>query len=1079
MNKQPALEKIEDDGSFGLAESFEAGEVPANWQTRAGGELALSGAHYKHGRQSLRWQWSGRSQLVAVEPTHLAAAGRARNGGIRFWIYSEAELPGKLVFHFGSKREMERGEPRYQVEIGVGFTGWRGLNVHFREDGVAEGRGGDPGDASKSASSKSANEAVAAKASSDEPLEVMEIVSPAEAPSGVLFFDIIEFVEHIPASRSSDFQLPFLRQSANGGKGGSWDRSFYFSRLAPTLPLPEAISNEQIRAFETISARLDRWVFGDRPDLTQEPLRIRNEALQTFIRNGVERYVALHIRRDAEGNITGLPLFSSRSTHGPEFGQTISRRIFLPIVFDYKLNGNEDSKRKALDLFDYFHDQGWAAGSGLETLDHETNRNNGYFFAVFLMRRELAATGRLAREQAAVHWFLNIGKTYGAPEIDYQETTSDEVRTRFIYKLMYVLAMEDGPDKVRHMQGLVQWMDHALKIAPGYSGTVKHDYMGFHHRGVYMSAYAPNAYHTAALMIWLLHGTPFALSAESVNNVGQALLTLCTVTNKYDVPVGIAGRFPTKGGITNEVLPAYAYMALADPPAHLNMAGAFMRLWDPGSPYLREKLFPEASSDGVQYIDTLGGVQLMLELAAQGHPAEASPQGFWVKPSAAMAVLRRDEWMVSTKCYSQYVFDFEAHGRRNTESVHKFTEGENVYGRYISYGAMQILACGDPVNSEASGYALDRGWDWRRWPGATTKRVPLTDMLVGKNGSGSGMFNENTRNFSDETFVGGVTSEGRDGVFAMKLHDTVFDPSFRANKSWFYFGNEIIALGSDIVNEDWQHATETTLFQAHLPDPALPIAIDSEPVSAMPYTYKPSSEPTGAADANTHAQDQPAAPVSLTDPYGNSYIVPDPRSLRIERSLRQSIAHTGSTPTSGHYSTAWLAHGTSPQAAAYEYAVLVQTPPEQAAAYALAMPYRVVRKDACAHIVEHTAAQAIGYVLFDERAEPDCGVLRRTSAPIVAMEKRQGDRLVLSVADPDLRLPKRPDQRMDDATAWTQGKSALVAIELAGHWAWRDSGAKPHNAELAAAQDGNTRIEIICINGDTTEMDLILDAPQG
>jgi hypothetical protein len=1047
-NQQLALADLEDDGTFGLAESFEASVVPANWQATEGGELALTGAHYKHGRQSLRWQWSGNARLIAVEPPHLAAAGRARNGGIRLWIYSEALLPGKLMFRFGSKQEMERGEPRYQFEIGVGFTGWRGLNVHFREDGAV-------GEAS-----------MAPNAASDEPLEVMEIVPPTEAASGVLFLDIIEFVEHIPASRSSDFQLPFPRQSANGGKGGSWDRSFYFSRLAPALPVPEEISYEQIRAFETISARLDRWVFGERPDLTQEPLCIRHEALQTFIRSGVKLYETLRIRRDAEGNITGVPLFSSRSTHGPEFGQTVSRRIFLPIVFDYKLNGSAQSKRKALDLFDYFHDQGWAAGSGLETLDHETNRNNGYFFAVFLMRRELAETGRLAREQAAVHWFLNIGKTYGSPELDYQETTSDEVRTRFIYKLMYVLAMDDTPEKVRHMQGLIQWMDHALKIAPGYAGTIKHDYMGFHHRGVYMSAYAPNAYHTAALMIWLLHGTPFALSAESVNNVGQALLTLRTVTNKYDVPVGIAGRFPTKGGITNEVLPAYAYMALADPPAHLDMAGAFMRLWDPESPYLREKLFPEASSDAVQYIDTLGGVQLMLELAAQGRPAEASPQGFWVKPSAALTVLRRGEWMVSTKCYSQYVFDFEAHGRRNTESVHKFTEGENVYGRYISYGAMQILAVGDPVSTEESGYALDHGWDWRRWPGATTKRVPLDDMLVGKNGSGSGMFNENTRNFSDETFVGGVTSEGRDGVFAMKLHDTVFDPSFRANKSWFYFGNEIIALGSDIVNEDSQHETETTLFQSHMPDPGMSIAIDGESVTAMPYTYATPTESTNVA------------PVSLTDPYGNSYIVPDRRNLRIERSLQQSIAHTGSTPTSGHYSTAWFDHGTSPQGGGYEYAVLVQTAPEQAVAYARALPYRVVRKDAGAHIIEHTAAQAIGYVLFDERAEPDCGVLHRTSAPIVAMEKRKDARLILSVADPDLRLLKRPNQSMDDATAWTPGKSALVTIELAGRWTWRDSGAKPHNAELAATQEGNTSIEIICINGDTTEMDLIQDAPR-
>ncbi|WP_158301724.1 chondroitinase family polysaccharide lyase [Paenibacillus mesophilus] len=1027
---------IADDGTFDRAESFEGEDVPAAWQAKGEGALSISGVHYKHGRQSLKWQWGRNSKLVASKPRFLEQAGRSRNGGMRIWIYMESAIEGALTFRLGSAKELENGHPRCEFEIRTHFTGWRGINIHFREDG---GSGKE------------------SLWSTDTALDTMEITPPADRDEGAVFFDVVEFVDHIPASRSSDYQIPFLRQKTNKGKGGSWDRSFHFSRQSPQLPLPETISPEQVQAFATIARRMEDWVYGVNPDLSREPLQIRHEALQTFVRQGLRNYDELRLKRDDNGYITGVPLFSSRSAHGPEFGATVSRKIFLPLVFDYKINGSIESKQKALELFDHFHDQGWAAGSGLETLDHETNRNNGYFFAFFLMREHLRETGRLEREMATAHWFLNMGKTYGTPGVDYLETTADEVRTRFVYKLQVVLAMDDTPEKVRHMQGLLAWMNHALAVAPGFAGTIKHDYMGFHHRGVYMSAYAPNAYHTAALIVYLLHGTPFALSAQSVDNLRQSLLTLRTVTNKYDVPVGIGGRFPTKGGITNEILPAYAYMALAGDPIDREMAAVFMRLWEPESDYLKEKLFPEASSDSVQYIDTLGGVQLMLQLADQGHLAEDSPNGCWVKPSSALAVLRREDWMVSTKGWSQYVFDFEAHGRRNTESVHKFTEGENVYGRYISYGAMQILSAGSPINAVDSGYALDHGWDWRRWPGTTAKRVPLEEMKVGKNGSENGMFNENTRSFSDESFVGGVTSEDRDGIFAMKLHDTVFDPSFRAVKSYFYFGSQIVALGTNICNEDDEHRTETTLFQSYMPEPRMPIEVQSIPINQFPYIW----------------QNEKSGPVWFTDPYGNGYIVPDPRGLHIERDIQQSIDHRGVHETTGSYTTAWIDHGLQPHGAEYEYAILIQTTPDKLAEFASNPPYKVVSNNGKAHIVEHAGMRATGYAVFDETADLAEGLLSKTSAPITAFVKERAGSLVVSVADPDLRLPRKPNQRMEDHVAWTESKAEKVTIELQGKWKIREQTKGEFPAVIAEYGDSSTIIEFVCRNGDTTELVLI------
>ncbi|WP_218089878.1 chondroitinase family polysaccharide lyase [Paenibacillus solanacearum] len=691
---------IRDDGSFKKAESFEGDEVPPAWQTEGGGRLALSEAHYKHGYRSLRWQWEKGSKLVVRKPQYLEQADGSKRGGMKLWLYNEKAVDGTTTFRLGSEQDMAGSDPRYVFEIGLNFTGWRGMWIQFREDGANPGYKGD------------------GKA----PLERLDIVPPA--PAGSLFIDVVEFAETIPATRSTDNQVPYDRKRSNGGIGGTWDRSYYWSQLQPDLPLPERITPEEKRAFETIASRYEQWIYGDRPDYTQEPLQIRGQALQSFIAKGLQKYEQLGLKRDSNGYITGPPLFSSRSTHGPEFGEDVARAIFLPLVFDYKINGREASRNKALDLFDYFHDQGWADGSGLETLDHETNRTNGYFHAVYLMRKELKETGRLTRELAAVRWYTNFGKTYAA---DPGETTADEVRTKLMYKLLYVLALDDGPEKVREMKGLVRWVNRALAVAPGFAGTIKEDFMGFHHRGVYMSAYAPQAFHMAALIAYLLHDTPFALSKQSTDNVRGALLTFRTVSNKYDVPVGVSGRFPAKDGIANEIVPAYAYMALASEPVDKEMAGAFMRLWDPKSPYLKQGLFPNADSSDVSYLDTIGGLQLALKLAGMGFPAERSPQGYWMKPSAAMGIMRRDDWMVSVKGWSQYVFDFESQAPKAADAAQKAQGGQNVYGRYNGYGAMQIMAVGEPVNKKNNGYGLDNGWDWNRWPGATTKHLPWAE----------------------------------------------------------------------------------------------------------------------------------------------------------------------------------------------------------------------------------------------------------------------------------------------------------------------------------------------------------------
>lgn len=1000
---QEGLKQVNMD-MYDKLESFDGSTIPAGWQVSGNGTLALSPKHYKMGNQSLHWSWSGES-VIRVENSHMQTAAKSKTGGMTVWIYNEKAADEKLTFNLGSKLELEQNNPKYTFEFGLDFTGWRALWIRFGEDAANKLYTGD-------------KQSVP---------EMMELTAPA-LEQGALYFDGVEFSENVLWHRSADYQFPDLRRTSLKNK------NLYYSYKNPDLPSTKPIDKKDEEAFATIMSRYEKWVFGDRGQLdsSSEPIQIRTAALQKFIRSGLSKYEELGIKRDADGVITGKPLFGMNSPQKPNFGNDVANEIFMPLVFDYKLNENEESKQKLFELFDFYHDQGWAEGSALGSLYLELLRYSGYFHAVGLMREELQQSGRLERELAAINWYSEIG---GIFEEERAEITADDLRTLFMYKLLYVLCMEDSSRKVQYMNQLVEWMNRSLSIAPGFSGTIKPDFTGFHHRGVYANAYAPNGYHIASIVLYLLHDTVFSLSEDAVGNLKNALLTQRLLSNPYDVPIGTAGRFPHSTAITHSLTPAFAYMAVAQKSVDKEMAAAFMRLWDPESTFFKQQLFPKAKTE-ISYVDTLGGLQIMLELAQRGYKAEQNPVGFWVKPYAALGVHRRGDWMVAAKGWSQYVWDFEGSAR------------ENVYGRYSSYGSIQILANGEPVNAADSGYGLANGWDWNRWPGTTAKYIPLEEL---KYKEGATLH----RSFTDETFVGGVSSEGSNGLFSMKLHDTVYDKSFRAHKSVFFFGNEIIALGSDIVNNDENHPTETTLFQSYLPTDEVPFWLNS-PDAQTEFPYKAEISETG--------------PVWLTDPKGNGYVLPDGKGLHVVRGTQTSKDQTGAKTTTGSYVTAWLDHGFKPAGEGYEYVILVQSSPEQVEAYARKPSYKVLQKDNRAHIVEHSQYDTTGYAIFDPQLDISHGYVRKVSVPSMVMVNRQKGKIVVSVADPDLRLPKTPDMRMDEETALIGSVMQTMEVELEGEWKLT----KPSDLARVVAYEGNrTKLAFDAIDGRTMEVDLV------
>ncbi len=971
----------------GIAETYQADE---------GSQVALSTRRYKWGAQSLKWTWQNNGRLLFTDP----APGRSDAlTGFRAWVYNEEARDEVLTFRFGTESELSANNPHYQFEFGLNFTGWRTMWIDLRED------------ARNNSYTGPRNGRVTA----------FEIRAPN---SGTVYLDLMELEERSDWKRSADAQVPFVN-----ARRADRTREYRWSRNKLPGSLPSQITDDERQAFETIAQRYEAWVLGNGvKDDQREPVRIRLNELTAYMRRGHSNIADYEIRRE-DDRILGRPLFAATSPYTPLF-QSVFQNVLLRLVLDYRLNGNEEAKDRVIDVFDYLYDQGWAAGSGLGAVHHEFLRIASYAHAVYLMRDILGDTGRLERELASLRWYSMFGELY--EESWVPGTNADFLRSVGMYRLLYILMMDDSPEKVANMRRYIAWLNNALDIAPGWLDTIKPDFVGFHHRGIYANAYAPHAFHVASVLVYLLHDTPFAVADDKRENLKRALLTSRVMANTYDISTAIGGRFPLNTTVADGLLPAYMYMALSYPSVDAELAGTFMQLWRPQSQLLIEGLFEQVASR-IMYLHTLGAIQMMVDFASAGYPPIAVPSGHWTLPYGALSIHRRGDWMVSMKGWSKYVWDYESSGRNNP------------LGRYLSYGSMLVYASGGPVGREASGIVRD-GWDWSMWPGTTVIRLSHAELNQ----------KMDHRNFSDETFVGGVNIEGQNGVFALKLHDTEHNTSFRAVKTVFCFDDVLVCLGSGIENNDGGHTTVTPLFQASISEDRS-TGVNGEGVRAIPYTF---SGTTGQR-------------AWLMDSLGNGYVVPDGSELRVQREVQTPGDFGDDSGGTGAFELAYLDHGPMPQGASYHYAVLVQRSPERVSAFASSPEYDVWQRDGDAHIVHHRGMKMTGYALFDPDARPVDGPVESVSLPSLVMTREAGNRLLVSVADPDfgwnweIQTPHRQDGSLIVNQASEPRK---VEVVVRGKWRLDQS---YDLAEVVEEREDQTVVAFICQDGKSVEVKLI------
>ena len=991
--------------------SFEGPQVPA-FISGTGSRLGISGEHYKDGLHSLSWTFDPGAVLSVKKDLKFEKKDPTGKdtylSAFIVWVYNEEAQDKKIRFEF-----LKDGKKCTSFPFGINFTGWRAAWVCYERDmeGVPE-----------------------------EGMNEMRVIAPDV--KGKLYLDHIILASKVDArQQAADVQVPFV----NKGTTNHWLVIYEHSLWKPDMALTP-VSEQQKREVQEIEKRFR--------DMLYTPSKFTDKEL-----GGIRKKYDTYKITYKNGKVTGLPIFMVRQAEAyermiPDWNKDMFTRLGMEMNEYFNLmkriaiayNNASDTgvrdelKRKFLAMYDHITDQGVAYGSCWGNIHHYGYSMRGLFVSYFLMKDVLREAGKLKDAERTLNWYAITNEVYPKPTENGIDI--DTFNTKLQGRIASILIMENSPEKLQYLRSFSRWLDYGCRPAPGLAGSFKTDGACFHHRNNY-PAYAVGGLDGATSMIYLLSGTEFKLSELAHETVKNVLLTMRFYCNLKQWPLSMSGRHPNGKG---ELVPIqYATMAVAGTPDgkqayDADMAAAYLRLAAyTGMP----------DKDAPDYLPKASARQelKMKELLeAQGFRPEPDPQGNLALGYGCVSVQRRDNWMAVVRGHSRYLWAAEHY------------LPANFYGRYLAHGSMQILTGkpGEMVTFTTSGWQ-ENGFDWNRIPGVTSIHLPFEQLRakVLNVDTFSGM---EEMLYSDEAFAGGLSQARLNGNFGMKLHEhDKYNGSHRARKSFHFFGDMIVCLGTDIENTNSEFPTETTVFQLAA-------------VTPEARQYWNACKGGGQTYIDLNGVGYYLSKHSMAD-------------AKYERNFPQvTVGERSAKPTSGDWVSLTLQHGKAPAGASYEYAVLPHTDAASLKTFAKNPAYRVLQQDRNAHIVHSLTDNITSYVLFETpRSLPADGLLQKADTSCLVMVRENNGKLLLTVSQPDLALYRgSSDEAFDKdgkriersiySRPWIDNDSGEIPVTVTLKGLWQV--AETPYCKLVSADKKQTVLRFTCRDAASFDVEL-------
>ena len=937
--------------------------------------------------------WNGKLFIdkdLQFEP-HLKGSQDNYLSAFIVWLYNERPLPNKtVVFKF-----QKQGKLCTSFPMSLNFKGWRGAWVCYERD-------------MKGKPERGMNEVV---------VEAPDVV-------GKLYIDhMITAIKVDPRYQTADELLPFVNPESHN----EWLQVLKRSKLQSDITLTP-LTTQQTKQIHVIEQRFRHLIYTPSKFYPKQMEGIRDK-IDTYKIKRKKGYIIgtpIWYVRHAEAYERMLPKWDKEILTRTGFEMNDYFKLMQQIAIAYNNASTSEDKKELREMFmlmyDNITDQGVTWGSCWGNIHHYGYSLRSMYIAYFLMKEVLKAEGKLDEAVATMVWYSQLRQVYVKPTGNGMDM--DTFNTATMGCMASILLMEDSPIKVQYLRSFSRWLDWGCRPAPGLMDSFKIDGSAYHHCNNY-PAYAIGGLNGATQMIYLLSGSEFAIGELAHQTVKNALMAMRFYCNKLSFPLSLSGRHPDGKGQLSPM--HYAYMAWAGTPNGANeldesMAAAYLRLTQ-NTTNNKEK-------------------QIYREFRLKGISPEADPQGNLSLGYSCAAVQRRDNWAAVVRGTSRYLWCSEHY------------TGENLYGRYLGYGSLLLSTApkGIDVTLKTSGWQ-EEGFDWNRIPGATSIHLPYDDLKAK-------ILNVDTSSgveemlLSDEAFAGGLSQQKTNGNFGLKLHEhDKYNGSFRARKSFHFFNDDIICLGSNIENNDKQHPTETTVFQ---------LAADDPQTQSYWQTYQPQSN-------------------TCLDALGTGYYSPNPWTFT-GLIQQQSRNNDTNKPNTGQWVSLYIPHGTAPTGAEYEYAVLPKVNPERLKTIASKPFYTVIKKDRDAHIVRHEPTHTLSYVIFETPKSylPGGPVLLTDTTCLAMVRQVAKNKLILTVAQPDLNLYSGPNddiyqdgkrvERSVYSRSWIKNPSQElpVRITLLGDWDFTPTA----NIRLVERKAKTTTLEFMCKDGLSYELEL-------
>ncbi|MCG8310773.1 MAG: hypothetical protein MI975_25515 [Cytophagales bacterium] len=1040
-----------------IMESFEDG-IPSSLNVR-GGKISLDSMRMKHGKFALRWDWIGNDALIFNAPigyhkqrdlSKLSGEGTEKYlmgehssydnkvvleppRGFFMWIHNHQASTRRLTFRFG------RGDiVDCEFDYNLNFTGWRTVWIHY-----------DRGDM---------------RGNPDPDMDRLTLVAPATG-SGTFYIDAIGLsLPMNPRTVGPNPQLPNIDPHPRLVTQYE-HRLLDFHGNRPSFPL-EKMTPKMEAALNKLNSKAEEFIL---PEYQRKSLR--NKSIEDI----TSHYNKFEIRRHGV-NIYGRPLVKSNvyDEYFVEMGlgkgimdgimgwRHDFNKILLDIAMHYRSTDNVDDKPRLEDmfinLFDYGVDQGFDVGAGLGWIHHFSYVIREYGPAMFLMRDVLEKHNRLDQAIDIMRWFYGFGQVY-REDLVYgvegrKSEDADDAQGLLMPRLYTALIMKNSPEKVRDLRHYSSFFSNVTSAyANALDEIFKPDGTTFHHAGQTLG-YGGRGVHGGAAVLYMLSHSPFKASDASFQRMKKVTTTLfdCLFTAELTGPRAFASIRFTNYSLPEQFYYLPALIALSAESHDAGMAGLYKQLIDTK---------PEKNEMDIYWIK---------KLERRGHFDTYNYAKSRILPYSCIGLRRENnQWMATVRGHSKYVYPYESWGPNFF-----------AYPTFIAYGYLDVSYPKHLDSTQPREGTWLEGYDWHRWPGVTSVYLPYEQIITspGQQKDEGGEYP-----FSDQGFVGGVETVDGNSIFVLpfKGHDMFGLQSFTGKKSYFFFDDFVVCLGSNITSKIANYPVETTLIQNVIDSENEKLVTSHGAIHEVPYKKTISK----------------SKPFWMLDYRNTGYFIseiPKHTTLSIQRKEQSNPGYQAKDFRSGKFTTVLFDHGITPIDAEYAYAVVMNADEQKMSDFLSEMkgkkkPYEIIRQDDKAHIVHSPKHSTISYAIFDKAVELNKGLVKSVSRPSTFILQETDRGIKLAIADPDLNIYDGQDDLEPDGSRvelsiyshewfYWPSRPSMVQVTLKGAWKIERQikemeTAENKKARIISSNESETVIEYECRDGLSGEVYLI------